>query len=1163
MNRRRRVAMLLAVVVGLAAWVGAQESARPVAVANGGFEQGGAQPAGWALSGGQGSHTAGDGGGRAVTVKGDGKDSNYWRSDPLEMKSNSVYRVAFRGRGLGASGGTAISGPVFANCDRGTLSEAWQTYGSVFRTPRDLRRDESWLRFGQWQVNGQLAFDNVEVTPVQPVYAAHESGLALGEGERLQGSAYSFTAPYGGESGNESRPLVDQRCYYNTNRWAFGADSDVVYRHQLPQRLQTKATIEVTVGWYAGGELVVQAGVDGKTWRDLGTLDALKSASFDVPADLLPTEAVWVRLTARAKQKVGANSDPGSLQVHGYTYRANVSGPALDWSGATRFVAVRRTTPGLDLKLVSLGEGLPGGRNAVAVDVAQAPAGASLVAEVSDERGRVVDTSPVTALAVGRRATLPYKLPDAGTWVLRLRSAAGYEAETTLSVAELHRSGYGEVVPGSTEQVGLWWCSSGWKVSRGRPLPAAKGSAVTIRAARNEAEAAQLVIRPTRDLRGLKVVPGVLRGPNGATLPADRMEVLRARYVEVRQPTDGTGTPGMWPDPLPPLGAGLDLPGGSNQPLWLRVKVPAAQAKGVYRGTVALSAEGWQASVPVEVEVFGFTLPDTMTCQTAFGFSPQNAFDYQKVTDAAQQRLVLDKYLRNYSEHHISPYNPAPLDGLKVSWKGGGSWQGGERDTAEKHGGQYSRKVVDASPNQTFAANYEQPIAIPAGGVKLSFWYKTKDTGAQALVTLGHRDANDAWMSGRNNDMPFTGDGTWQHFERDIPTFPEGAKAFTVGLWATLWSETGAATGTTWYDDLAITALTGGKVLLTADFEAGMKPEDLKPTFDFTAWDKGLAKAFDEYHFTGLAVPVQGLGGGTFFSRVEPELLGFRAGTPEFEAAFTAYWRGIEDHLRAKGWLDKTYTYWFDEPDPKDYEFVMAGMKRLKQAAPGIRRMLTEQVEPELVGGPNLWCPISNEFKQAPADQRMAAGDQFWWYVCTGPKAPYCTLFIDHPGTELRTWLWQTWQRRISGILVWESTYWTSPSAYPTTRQNPYEDCMSWVSGYDTAVGTKQAWGNGDGRFVYPPELAAGANPAATVLDGPVDSQRWEMLRDGIEDYEYLAMLKRAVAKLPAAQRAPYEALLTVPAAITTDAVTFTRDPAPIEARRLEVARALERIGQP
>ena len=71
---------------------------------------------------------------------------------------------------------------------------------------------------------------------------------------------------------------------------------------------------------------------------------------------------------------------------------------------------------------------------------------------------------------------------------------------------------------------------------------------------------------------------------------------------------------------------------------------------------------------------------------------------------------------------------------------------------------------------------------------------------------------------------------------------------------------------------------------------------------------------------------------------------------------------------------------------------------------------------------------------------------------------------------------------------------------------------MGWTSGYSTPDGQKRAWGNGDGRFVYPPVEAADGNPGRPILEGPVDSIRWEMLRDGIEDYEYLAILKHLIA---------------------------------------------------
>jgi len=258
------------------------------------------------------------------------------------------------------------------------------------------------------------------------------------------------------------------------------------------------------------------------------------------------------------------------------------------------------------------------------------------------------------------------------------------------------------------------------------------------------------------------------------------------------------------------------------------------------------------------------------------------------------------------------------------------------------------------------------------------------------------------------------------------------------------------------------------------------------------------------------------------------------------------------------------YIYWYDEPEPSDYAFVRAGMARIKKYAPGLRTMLTEQPEEKLAGPIDLWCPVSYNYDHDVAEKRRAAGDRFWWYVCCGPHAPYCTLFIDHPATDLRVWLWQTWQRKIGGVLVWESNYWTSGV---NPAQNPYEDPMSYVGG--SRPEENKGWGNGDGRSLYPPLAAAtpGASGSGPVVEPPVSSIRWEMLREGIEDYEYFWLLRDLIAKRrsslsPEKVRA-YEELLNVPEAVTRDMTTCTVDPAPIYARRAAVAEAIEQLSTP
>lgn len=716
----------------------------------------------------------------------------------------------------------------------------------------------------------------------------------------------------------------------------------------------------------------------------------------------------------------------------------------------------------------------------------------------------------------------------------------------------------------STDDVTLWWTSSGRKVGPTHAVPEDVAEAATLSVARNEVEATQIVVRPKAPLRGFTATAGPLVGPGEGVIPAENVEVLRVRFVDVKEVSDFLGLPARWPDPLPPFAGPIDLEADRNQPLWVRVKVPKAIPAGIYRGSVRLAAENYSAEVALHVRVYDFDLPDRMTCSAAFGFDPGNVWLYQRVTDPQKRREVLEKYLADFGAHHISPYDPAPLDPFGVQWTGVPAWERGRRDTSEPHGGRASLLVVDDSATMQMCASYGRPIPIPAGGLRLRFWYRTKEAGHAFIVTFSHNDAGGQWMWGKNNDMRLEGNGEWQAFDRTVTEFPEGARSITLNLWACMWEQTGQLTGSVRYDDLSVQdAGTGAELVEGGDFEP-VDPATIKATFDWTAWDAAMERAMGRHHFTSFSAPIQGLGGGTFHSRVEPGLFGFTEDTPECRAAFRSYTTGLEAHLREKGWLDEAFVYWFDEPDPRDYAFVMNGFRKLKETAPGLRRMLTEEVVPKLVGGPNLWCPHSYSFRDGPAEERRKEGDQFWWYLCTDPKGAYCTLYIDRPGAELRVWLWQTWQRKIEGILIWHTNYWTSNAAYadPARPQNPYEDPMSWVSGYSTPAGTKRPWGNGDGRFIYPPEAAADGLQKEEVLDGPVDSIRWEMLRDGIEDYEYLAILQREIARaspvLPEEERRRLRSLLDVPETITKDMTTLTRDPAPIEARRDEVARAIE-----
>jgi hypothetical protein len=729
--------------------------------------------------------------------------------------------------------------------------------------------------------------------------------------------------------------------------------------------------------------------------------------------------------------------------------------------------------------------------------------------------------------------------------------------------------------------VALWWAlSSAAKIRPDHPAPAVKSRAVQLRAARNEREAAQVVLRSQAALNQFHIEPGALVGPGQKVIAVTNLEVLQVRYVPVAAPTDKSTQAGPWPDPLVPVEAPLQLAPGMNHCLWLRTYVPRDATAGLYRGTVRLRAEGWQQDVPVELAVYGFELPDKMTCQTAFGFSPEEVFRYHRLETEEQKRTVLDLYWASLSAHHISPYDPAPLDPISVTWpkvqppkSQWDQWQNLRLVKNEVHSGQGALLAYDDKTDRNVVITYAPVIAIPPKGFRVRGWYRTAVPGHRFGVSLNHYDADQNWMSGRNRDQVLAGNGQWQNLDQVITEFPPGARFVRLNLMATTWTDAGENVGLVWYDDISIQdAESGTELVQGGDFEKRPRTElslpadQLRPTFNFDRWDKAMARAFDVFHFNSFTVPIPGLGGGTFHELVQPNLLGFDEESPEYPLLLGSYCRQMESHLKAKGWLGPAYIYWFDEPSEDQYPYLQKGFGKLKRYCPEITRMITKHVEPGLIGGPNLWCAISDQHHPAQADERRQFGERFWWYVCTGPKAPYAGLFLDHAAPELRVWLWQTFQRQIHGILVWQCNYWNSGTAYPDASkpQNPYEDPMSWTTGYGTPSGTKLPWGNGDGRFIYPPVAAASGRPAGPVLQGPVDSIRWEHLRDGIEDYEYLTILSRTLAerraRLAPGRAGELEQLLTVPESITRSMTEFARDGAPIEQRRHQVARAIEEL---
>lgn len=1141
-------------------------------IRNPSFESGADMPDHWRLSAPTGQwEQGGNTGDRSISVTRHGElETNAWFQDDIPVEPFATYRFTFHARaGAGSSGGCIVSGPDFANRDL-NVSDQWTRQSHVFTTRPGQERMS--VRLGQWMKTGTVYFDDVSVQPVAPVYR-NTGGVVLGEGEKVAGGSYSFRAPLSGEGSNHSRPLASFSAGFNSNRWVFSPGTHVTYRHALPGVRFTSGTLRVTVNYYSAGDCIVEASADGEEYVQLARISGVETGEYALPPDLLPAEALWIRLRSPGREEAREDSNPGSFQINDYAFSAELDREMPDATGSTRYLDVPVTDPRLAVTVDELGALLPGGENRVRVRLANLtaePLTCSVRVAVADGGtsqgipGRETAEQVTVPANAEASAEVGYLVAGAGEGDLQLTVAAGDEtlfaAATRFNVPSLYASDYGYPIS-SMPDCDLWWCEGTYKVSRERPAVVAKEgqlSPVSLSAARNEFEPCQIVLTPKRDIKGLRARALDLTGPGDARISAGNVEICSVWYHYVERPTDAAGCQGWWPDALPPLDEPIDLTAGQNQPLWVTVKVPADARAGLYSGAIELAAEGFQATVPVELRVWDFTLPEEPSITSAFGLSPGTIWQYQNITDEATRNHVWDLYMQNFRDHRIAPYAfwRSPI---KVEYTGF-DWTGGQVVAGDAFEGDKCLQIVDDSESASIAATAARRMNVdPDALYTLSFAARTTAPGQRYLVTLQSYNASGNWISGHNLDIEFTGAGTWKQEQitfRPADRSPD-ARSLQIVLRPAPWTEDGKHIGTAWFDAISLTREgTQENLVSGGGFEEG--PGAVRPEVDFAAWDAEARKYLDEYHFTSFKLPLAGLGGGTFHERHYGKIGPYDQGTPEYRRIFRDYCMQVQNHLQENGWLDKAYVYWFDEPEPRDYEFVREGMQEIKLAGPLIQRMLTEEPNPALFGAVDIWCPGLDNMDPEICRERQEAGEKIWWYVCTGPKTPYPGLFIDHPAVDMRVWLWMSWKWNVQGVLVWTSNYWTSYCAYPDQPQNPWEDPMGYVSGYGLPAGHIGYWGNGDGRFLYPPNKDINEHREPFVA-GPVNSIRWEMLREGMEDFEYFALLDKLTATRPGTEHAR---LLEVPESVAKSKTEFSLDPRPMHQHREAMARAIEALSQ-
>jgi hypothetical protein len=252
--------------------------------------------------------------------------------------------------------------------------------------------------------------------------------------------------------------------------------------------------------------------------------------------------------------------------------------------------------------------------------------------------------------------------------------------------------------------------------------------------------------------------------------------------------------------------------------------------------------------------------------------------------------------------------------------------------------------------------------------------------------------------------------------------------------------------------------------------------------------------------------------------------------------------KALVNRLIDGGWFAKGFFYEVDEPSSKAaYDVFATVNERLRKIEPRYRIVTPFWSNPDfdsrlrsrdlMLGKVNIWCPHLDYVASEPNFRqflkgRMNAGETIWWYVCNNPRKPYNNLHIDMSAMAHRTLLWQQKREGLQGLLYWSVNYWAKQFV-----ADPWQDMDTIGTGY-----------YGDGSLLYPGKKVG--------IDGPVGSIRLEVLRDGLEDFDYLTLADRKLG-----QAATQQFVVKIARSLTD----YEQSPARLEEVRRELGEALEK----
>ncbi|MFC1668730.1 hypothetical protein ACFL1T_05060, partial [Chlamydiota bacterium] len=211
--------------------------------------------------------------------------------------------------------------------------------------------------------------------------------------------------------------------------------------------------------------------------------------------------------------------------------------------------------------------------------------------------------------------------------------------------------------------------------------------------------------------------------------------------------------------------------------------------------------------------------------------------------------------------------------------------------------------------------------------------------------------------------------------------------------------------------------------------------------------------------------------------------------------------------LQVNNWFNKVYVRLpYDEAKvgvkaeknllwAKEIKRIMPQVK-IHQTFGGLERGLNKESLDFYKDFVDIWSVVPNAYFESNAikktlDERIQRGDKISWYI-------HRNMNVWQSWRTLRYFFWNMWCHNISMVTHWRTTFWSRPIKYKkkgAIKIPRVPEKRTWRE--ERGFGSTRSSGIGNGTLFWPEK------------DKVLTSIRLEVIRDGIEDYEYFVLSKR------------------------------------------------------